>query len=294
MAEMSLSGVDIEYETFGDHLKPAVLLVMGLGGSHVVWPDKLCHGLAEAGFHVVKFDNRDVGRSSKLDHLGTPDLMALMGAVMKGERPSAPYSLSDMARDAVLLLDGLEIERAHIVGASMGGMIAQLIAIEHGDIAMSLTSIMSHNGEQGKYQGRPEATATLMTPLPDNRRETLIAAQMKTWRTIGSPGYPAGEAELRTLAERVVDQGTSATGFARQLAAILAAPSRAEALGALRLPTMILHGADDPLVPVQAAYDMAEIMPRARLRVIPGMGHDFTEALAEVYLRELTDFFKAA
>lgn len=288
MARAKANGIELEYETFGQADNPTILLIMGFGAQLVLWRDSLCHGLAEAGYHVIRYDNRDVGLSSKIEEGGVPDIGEAMMALAEGRAFDAPYLLSDMALDGVGLLDALGIETAHIVGASMGGMIAQLIAANHSDRVRSLTSIMSTSGDPRLPEGKPEAMAVLVTPVEDpTDREAVIANSMNIWRTIGSPGYPASDEELRDIASRAVDRCVYLPGISRQLAAIIASGPRTEILPTITAPTLVIHGADDPLIPVEAGKHTAELIPEASLRIIDGMGHDFPEALVPVHIESI-------
>jgi pimeloyl-ACP methyl ester carboxylesterase len=278
MPRVEANGIELEYERFGRAGDPALLLVMGLGAQMILWHDEFCAALAERGFEVVRYDNRDVGRSTWLEEAGMPDVMGALAAAAARRPIDAPYRLSDMAADAAGLLDALELEAAHVVGASMGGMIAQTLALEHPARVRTLTSIMSTTGHPDLPPARPEAMALLMTPVPPER-EAQIARSVQASRVIGSPGYPSDEAELRALAERAFERGVNPPGFARQLVAILASGSRRDALRAVRTPTLVIHGADDPLVPVEAGRDTAASVPGAELLEIPGMGHDLPRAL---------------
>jgi len=270
--------MEIEYQTFGDPADPTLLLVMGLGGQMILWHEEFCEALAARGHHVVRFDNRDVGLSTKLDHAGLPDVMGALSAVAQGRPIDAPYRLRDMADDAAGLLDALDLESAHVVGASMGGMIAQTLAIEHPDRVLTLTSIMSTTGEPGLPQARPEAMGALLTPAP-TERAAAIEHGLRLWRTIGSPGFPFDEREVRERAALAFDRGQSPAGVARQLVAILASGSRRAALASVRAPTLVIHGAADPLIPVEAGRATAAAVPGAELLVIDGMGHDLPRAL---------------
>lgn len=294
MPQAQANCLTLEYESFGEANRqagrPSVLLIMGVGCQLVMWPDSFCTGLAELGYHVIRYDNRDVGLSSKIDEAGVPDLMAAVTAQLSGAPVTAPYSLDDMADDAAALLDALGIARAHVVGASMGGMIAQLAAIRHPGKVASLTSIMSTTGNPDLPPARPEAMAALLTPPADTSRDSLIAHGMNMWRVIGSPAYPASEEELRAAVARSVDRMVCPEGFARQVVAILAAPARNDALRQLDVPALVLHGADDPLVPVDGGRDTAQSIPGCRLEIIEGMGHDFTQALVPVYLDKVGGF----
>ncbi|GGD03841.1 alpha/beta fold hydrolase [Pyruvatibacter mobilis] len=290
MPQAEANGLSIEYETFGDRANPALLLIMGVGCQLIMWPEDLCQGLADRGFFVIRYDNRDIGLTTKMDDAGAPDIMAALTAQLSGEPVKAPYSLDDMADDAAALLKTLGIDRAHIVGASMGGMIAQLVAIRHPEITKSLTSIMSTTGNPDLPAAKDEAMGALLTPPADTSRESLIAQGVTMWKVIGSPKYPATEEELTTLAARNVDRSICPEGFGRQVLAILSAPARNEALAKLSVPAMVLHGADDPLVPVEGGKDTADAIPGARLEIIDGMAHDFTQALVPVYLDKIGGF----
>jgi pimeloyl-ACP methyl ester carboxylesterase len=291
MPQVRANAVDIEYESFGEPSDPVILLIMGLGGQLTLWPETFCRSLAARGFRVIRFDNRDAGKSTHFVAAGAPNIGALMADAASGKPVQTPYALDDMAKDAIGLLDALGVARAHIVGASMGGMIAQLVAAHHPARAKSLISIMSSTGRRDLPPGRPEAMAALMTPLPSDSREDRIAASMKTWRIIGSPGFPATDAELRADAERDIDRiPYEPTGMARQMAAILVAPPRNGVLKSVSAPTLVIHGADDPLVPVEAGRDTAASIPGAELVVVPGMGHDITVALTPVLERHVGDF----
>ncbi len=285
------NGIDIAYESFGRLTDPAILLVMGFSGALVGWPDSLCEGLAAKGFRVIRFDNRDIGRSTHLEALGRPDLGALIAEARAGRPVAAPYALDDMAADAVGLLDALGIDRAHIVGASMGGMIAQLVAIHHPARTKSLVSIMSTTGRRDLPPGKPEAFAALMTPPASPGREDRIARSLAVWRVIGSPGFPATDAELTAYVTRSADYAPyDPIGIARQMAAALAAPPRNDRLRSVRLPALVIHGDADPLIPVSGGEDTAASIPGAELLIVPGMAHDFRESLVPVYLKAIGDF----
>jgi pimeloyl-ACP methyl ester carboxylesterase len=273
MPQADANGLRFEYETFGSAAAAPLLLIMGLGAQMILWPEEFCEQLAARGRYVVRFDNRDVGLSSKLGHLGMPDAMKLAAAAMMRQRIEAPYLLADMAADTAALLAALGIERAHIVGASMGGMIAQQFAIDHPEKTRTLTSIMSTTGNPDLPPARPEAMQALLTPTPPDR-DAAIERGVGVFRTIGSPGFPFDEEMFRQQAARAFDRCFYPEGVVRQLAAILASGSRNEKLRGLAVPALVIHGADDPLVPVAGGLDTAESIPGARLLVIEGMGHD--------------------
>jgi len=291
MPQVRANGIDIEYESFGRDGDPLILLIMGFAAQLILWPEALCLGLAAKGFRVVRFDNRDVGKSTHFAGLAAPDSRALFAEIMAGRRPDVPYSLDDMADDGVGLMDALRVERAHIVGASMGGMIAQLVAINHPDRTKSLTSIMSTTGRRDLPAGNRETLSVLFQPPKSSSRDDLIDASMLVQKALSSPGFPASEAEMRLTAERRTDRAPfDPGGLARQSAALIAAPPRNALLRELRCPTLVLHGADDPVIPAAAAKDTAESIPGAELVIVPGMGHDFAAALVPVYLKHIGDF----
>ncbi len=291
MTQVRANGIDVEFESFGKETDPVVLLIMGFSGQLTLWPVDFCQGLAAKGFRVIRFDNRDVGKSTHLIDAGVPNVGELAAKIAAGQPAKPPYTLDDMAADAVGLLGALGVDKAHIVGASMGGMIAQLVAINHPARTKSLTSIMSNTGRRDLPPGKPEAMAALTAPVPSNSREDRIAAGMRTWQIIGSPGYPATEAELRANAERDVDRVPfEPTGTIRQMAAIMTAAPRNDRLKGLKTAALVIHGADDPLVPVEGGKDTAASIPGAELIIVPGMGHDFTDALSPVLLKHVGDF----
>jgi len=291
MPQAQANGITIEYESFGRAGDPTVLLIMGLGGQMTMWPVAFCKGLAERGFRVIRFDNRDIGKSTHLTNLGTPNVPEAMMKLMSGQPFAAPYHLEDMAQDAAALLDALGIENAHIVGASMGGMIAQIVAAKHPKHTRSLVSIMSTTGNRSLPQAKPEAMAALMTPPASDSREDRIAAGMKVWRVIGSPGYPATDGELREAVTREIDRVPyDPAGFARQFVAIVAATPRNDILKSVTCPALVIHGAADPLVPVEGGKDTAASIPGAQLTIVPGMAHDFTDALVPIYLEHVGAF----
>jgi pimeloyl-ACP methyl ester carboxylesterase len=262
-------GIELAYETFGDPERPLVLLVMGLGTQMLAWQDDFCAGLAARDLFVVRFDNRDVGLSTHLHDAPTPDI----GAVFAGDRSTVPYTLSDMAADTVGLIKALGRDRAHLVGASMGGMIAQTMAIEQPERVASLTSIMSTTGDRRVGDATPAAVQVLMAP-PAQTRDAVIERALAGWRVIGSPGFPRDEDELRERAGRAFDRAHDPPGVGRQFAAILASGDRTAGLRALRTPTLVIHGREDPLVRLSGGEATASAIPGAELVVIDGMGHD--------------------
>jgi pimeloyl-ACP methyl ester carboxylesterase len=276
MAELTAraDGIEIVYETFGDPADPTVLLIMGLGVQMLGWDAEFCELLAGRGFQVVRFDNRDVGRSTKIEGGPGADVMAAAA----GDTSSASYTLDDMADDCIGLLDHLEVESAHVVGASQGGMIAQTVAIRHPGRVLSLTSIMSTTGDRAVGQPHPEAIPALLTRPPANRDE-FVESVVAAWRVIGSPGFEADEERLRERARASFDRGYHPDGTARQLVAILASGDRTEALRRLDVPTSVIHGTDDLLVDVSGGKATVAAVPDAKLELIEGMGHDLPREL---------------
>jgi pimeloyl-ACP methyl ester carboxylesterase len=273
------NGLEIVYDTFGEASDPPMLFIMGLGQPMIAWDEEFCAAFAAQGYWVIRFDNRDVGLSTQFDGTGVPDLPALMQAVAQGQAAQVPYTLRDMAEDAVGLLDALGIESAHVVGASLGGMIAQEMAIHSPDRVRTLTSIMSTTGAPDLPPSKPEAMAVLLAPPPMDRAGYLEYS-VQTWRVLNGPVLPLDEDFVRARAERTFDRGLRPAGTARQLAAVLTSPSRREALRSLQVPTLVIHGDADPLVPVEAGIDTAEAIPGAQLMVVEGMGHNIPVVVA--------------
>ena len=279
MARAKANGIEIEYEATGDKKNPALLLVMGLGAQLTIWPDKLFSGLADRGFYVIRFDNRDTGLSTNFASWGQANIPAALQRAMKGEKVDAPYHLNDMAADAVGLLDALGVDKAHMVGASMGGMIVQIVAGLYPQRARSMVSIYSTSGRPGLPQGKPEALAILGSVPENETREARVVHGMKLRRTIGSPGYPTPEAELRAFVEKNVDRSWYPEGAMRQYQSIIASGDRVELLKTIKVPTLVMHGEDDPLLPVAGGRDVAKLVPGAQLQTIAGWGHDFPPQL---------------
>jgi len=284
-------GLRIAVEDQGPRTGPVVLLIMGLGMQLIAWPQPLVQSLRDQGFRVVRFDNRDIGLSQGFDDAGVPS-MALAALRYALHLPvHSPYRLADMAQDAVAVLDALGIAQAHVCGASMGGMIAQIVAAKHGGHARSMTSIMSTTGRPGLPQAAPEVQAALITPPADNGREGRIAHFKTMFTTIGSPGFRATEAELDALAAAVVDRAPyDPAGIARQLVAIMSSEPRHELLKGVTCPALVLHGEARVMVKIEGGKDTAASIPGATFVGVPGMGHDFTEALMPVFLEHVGGF----
>jgi pimeloyl-ACP methyl ester carboxylesterase len=273
MAQVDSNGIQIEYETFGKPDSPALLLIIGLADQLISWDEKLCHQLAEKGHYVIRFDNRDAGLSSKIEEAGEPDIMKIIEALMKGETIDPPYTIEDMAADTVGLMDALGIEKAHICGMSMGGMIAQTIALNYPKRVLSLISIYSGTGDPEEPQPKPEAMQLLLTPSPEER-DAYIKFGVKLFTTISGPGFPYDEEWLRRHMAQAYDRSFCPQGAARQLVAIFTQKNRKPALKSLATPTLVIHGSDDPLVRVECGKNTAAAIPGAKLMIIDGMGHD--------------------
>jgi pimeloyl-ACP methyl ester carboxylesterase len=274
-----VGAIKLCYETFGDDSAPPVLLVMGLAAQMINWHDELCEQIAARGFHVIRFDNRDVGRSTILSEAPIPTRRQLLLRDKRG----ASYSLDEMAGDAVGLLDELGVDSAHVVGASMGGMISQLIALNHRERVRSLVSIMSTTGNRRVGRPAPRMIAMLLR-RPARDRAGYIEDFVRTFTAIGSRTNPPDPADLRELAGRAFDRGYHPAGTARQLAAINVAPDRTPRLRELDLPTTVIHGTEDRLVAPSGGRATAAAIPHARLLLLDGMGHDLPRALWPQFL----------
>lgn len=277
-------GVELAYESMGDKNAPPVILIMGLGAQMHVWPTSLCYRLVNAGYRVIRFDNRDTGHSSNFNEHGNPSLIRVWLGRRFKRKPRVPYTLKDMSRDVIALMDELDLDSAHLVGASMGGMIAQILAAKKRKRVRSLTSIMSSataprvpiNQLQVLLQlaRRPAASSR-----EEVNREEHIRYITRMNRIVGSPGFPMSEDELQRLAETSWERSTSPLGFKRQLTAITHAGDRRRFLQRIKARTLVIHGADDPLIPVKMGIETASLIPKAKLKIVLGMGHNFPEAL---------------
>jgi pimeloyl-ACP methyl ester carboxylesterase len=287
-----VNGLSLEYGITGDPAHPVVLLVMGLGMPAAMWPDAFIETIVAQGYRVVHFDNRDCGGSSRLVDQPVPNIPAAIVRALLRLKVRAPYDLTDMASDAAGVMDAAGIQRAHVVGVSMGGMIAQVLAAQHPERVRSLTSIMSSTGNPrprialGK---RHALQALLRRPPPDATMDGIVDHLVHVFGVIGSPGFPQAADALRPHLERVVRRGLYPDGTTRQLAAILASGDRRALLRSITAPTLVIHGADDPLVPVAAGRDTAACIPGARLDVIAGMGHDFPPELMTRIARDIVE-----
>ncbi|MEZ5078624.1 MAG: alpha/beta fold hydrolase [Solirubrobacterales bacterium] len=276
------NGIELDYQEMGDPAGEPLLLVMGLSLQMIAWDEEFCSLLADRGFRVIRFDNRDVGRSTRFDAAGVPTRFEMLS----GRRAPAAYLLPDLAHDSFGLLDHLGIESAHLVGASMGGMVVQQMAIERPGRVRSLVSVMSTTGSRRVPPPRPRVMRALLGPPPSGR-EAMIERAVQTFRVIGSPGFPFEEARLRELAGESFDRGFNPAGVARQLHAILASGNRTRGLGRLALPATVIHGASDPLVRPAGGRATARAIPGARLRMVEGMGHDLPRQLWESFAEDI-------
>lgn len=283
----NLGTIEIEYEILGEPDARPLLIIRGLGTQRIQWDPRFCEKLLEGGHRLVMFDNRDAGLSTHLRAAGRPDLAQVMQAVATGEPAPVPYTLDDMADDVVGLMDAIGIETAHVAGMSMGGMIAQTLAIRHGSRLRSLISVMSTTGNPEVPPPTPAALEALMSPAP-NDRSAYIEHHIATSRVIGSPGYPTDEGERRDIAGRVFDRAFDPNGVARQFAAVQAHGNRRPRLASVTTPTLVIHGTDDPLVPVEGGRDTAAAIPGADLLEIPGMGHDLPPGLFDILADAIT------
>jgi pimeloyl-ACP methyl ester carboxylesterase len=293
MPQIEANGIKLEYEVTGDPAAPPVLLIMGLGAQLTRWPEPFHRALTDAGFRVIRYDNRDVGRSTRMTHLGVPSLPAAALRAALGLPVRAPYDLGDLTADAVGLLDALGIRSAHVVGASMGGMIAQILAARHAGRVRGLVSIMSTSG----HRGLPGPSvglrlALIRRPEPQAGRERIIEASIALYKRIASPGYPPDDQVLREQIASDFDRSYYPAGVGRQLLAILASGSRAPILGQITAPTLIQHGAEDPLVPVAAAHDLHRRIRGSRLEIFPGMGHDLPRALVPALTGQIIEHLR--
>jgi pimeloyl-ACP methyl ester carboxylesterase len=273
--------IELEYDHFGNPTDPALLLIMGFTAQMVAWEEEFCQQLANRGHFVIRFDNRDCGLSTKLHGVPSNSDAVIMAAMMETEMPPVPYTLSDMAADAMKVLDHLNIERAHIMGASMGGMIAQTVAIEHPHRVKTLISVMSQPGELTVGQPTQEAMELIVTPAPSDRDEYIAFAPK--WQLWQSKKYRSDEVSRRN-AIRDFDRSNYPEGGPRQMAAIYASGSRAEGLQKLEVPTLVIHGTDDQLITPSGGERTAELIPNSTLLMVEDMGHDMPQPLWPFYL----------
>lgn len=288
------NGIEIELEDTGGAGRPVVLLIMGLNMQLIAWPDNFVRGLVTAGFRVVRFDNRDAGLSTQFDEAGTRNLLWQGLRYRFGLPVQSAYTLQDMAQDAIGVLDALDIRRAHVIGASMGGMIAQRVAATAPERVASLVSLMSSSGARGLPGPRADVVAQTMRRPSGHDEAALIAHSMRLVRLIAGPYYPPDEAALRERLTKAMRRAHRPNGLMRQIAAVAADADRAALLARIACPTLVLHGDVDPLVPIACGQDTVRRIPGARFVVIPGMGHDLTPQLADILLSQMVPFLKSA
>jgi pimeloyl-ACP methyl ester carboxylesterase len=282
---VNANGIEICYQSLGDDDAPVILLIMGLGMQLVAWPDEFCRRLVEQGFRVIRFDNRDTGRSTRILWRQRPRLLLAIARGLLGLPVPAPYLLADMADDAVGLLDALQVPRAHIVGVSLGGMVGQCLAARHPQRVLSLCSIMSATGNWRSSLGKPTALRQLFgRPAKPDCLRSRADHLLRVFSVIGSPGFPSDAVELRRHVERGLRRAYHPRGQAQQLLAVIAAGDRRRELASIRVPTLVVHGADDPLLPVSAGRETARLIPGARLQIIEGMGHDLAPGVQALLL----------
>jgi pimeloyl-ACP methyl ester carboxylesterase len=289
--QVKANGITIAYEILGPEDRETVLLIMGAGAQLTAWHDELCTELVKRNFQVIRFDNRDIGLSTHFDAAGMPDFAAVVAAAKAGKPAPLPYTLYDMAKDAVGLMDALDIKKAHIAGPSMGGMIAQIIAAEHPDRTLSLTSIMASSGKPGvPLFAKPEVLTKIPPPGPGGDKKAYIERQIKLLQQIGSPRAPIDEKVLREWVVRDVERSFHPAGESRHAAASLFAvyEDRRAKLRTIKAPTVVVQGEDDPLVPLEACRDVAANIPGAEFRLLPGMGHVFPPALVKDFADAIT------
>jgi len=285
MPQVKANGLDIYYESHGPADAEPILLIMGLGAQMSRWSPEMIRKLVAAGHRVIAFDNRDVGLTEKLDGAGAPDIREVVAAVSQGRKPPVAYTLDEMAADAAGLLEALGIDRAHIVGASMGGMIAQLVAADYPERTASLTSIMSSTGNPGLPRAKPEAIARLNTPAPNPNEdlEAFLESSVEGAKVMAGT-YPVDAAKVRADALATFHRNYYPVGFQRQYAGIMASPDRRPKLATITAPTVVIHGDADPLVPLEGGRDTAENIPGAELIIVPGVGHEMPLPVLDVFV----------
>ncbi len=285
MAKIESNGLQLEIETFGDASNPPILLIIGLSCQLIHWHFAFCRKLADQGYYVIRFDNRDTGLSTKFHSAGVPDLQEILTAMMLGLNPDIAYSLDDMARDTVGILDALAIDKAHVCGMSMGGMIAQCVAVHFPDRLLSLTSIYSTTGNPALPPPKPEAME-IVYKQPPPEKNAYIRHMVEVNRVLTGKGAPYDEKYNMSMAEEAFDRSYYPEGVARQVAAIMTQKNRKEKLAALNVPTLIIHGDDDPLVDLACGKDTAEAISGSKMIVMEGMGHDLP-VLSNPYWSEI-------
>lgn len=281
---LKVNGVELAYDSFGNENDEVILLIAGLGTQMIRWTDSFCHLLAAQGFRVIRFDNRDVGCSTHFSHYPTIDFDALAATLISGKRPDIPYTLDDMSNDAIGLLDALSIDRAHFIGRSMGGMIAQIASSEYPERVLSLTSIMSSSGNPTLPQTSPDVMGMMTKPAPNPFEDEagFLAHSVSFAKRIAGTGYPFEEDTYRALILEEVHRAYDPGGVGRQMAAIAVSGDRRPRLATIKVPTLVIHGMDDPLFVPACGEDTAYVIPGAELMLVDGMGHDLPHQLYKV------------
>ena len=293
--QVNANGLTLEYESLGSESDPALILIMGLGAQLVRWPLPLCEKLVAEGFRVIRFDNRDIGLSTKLRDQPVPSLATLMAQRMAGLPMKVPYTLADMARDTVGLMDALHVRQAHLVGTSMGGMIAQIVAADCPHRVLSLTSIMSTSGNRALPLPTPAASAIVMSRAPHpSCLEAYVQHGLRAMRVLGSPAAEWDEQRVRDRLISEANRSYYPDGFARQMAAVVASGDRRASLRHIKAPTMVVHGAEDPLVPLACGRDTAANIADAEFRIVPGMGHDLPPMFYDTLVDAIASVAKRA
>ncbi len=294
MPRAQANGIELEYETLGDRESGRPLVILrGLGTQMIQWAPEFREGLVERGHFLVTFDNRDVGKSQWFDDAGVPEIAEIAAAVKEGRDPGLPYTLHDMADDVAGLLDFLELETAHIAGMSMGGMLTTVVGYRHPTRVRSLVPVMASTGNPALPPPTPAAMEALMSPAP-RERAAFIEHHVRTSKAIASPGYPTADAARADMAGRVYDRAFHPEGTARQYLAIGASGDRRKEIATITAPTLVIHGLDDPLVPVEGGRDIAATIPGAELMEVPGMGHDLPIGLCDTLADAIADHTRKA
>ncbi len=281
MKILKVNGVDLAYNSYGDESDEAILLIAGLGTQMIRWTVPFCQELVDLGYRVIRFDNRDAGFSTHFTGYPVPDFGALAAILRAGQRPHVPYTLDDMAKDTVNLLDALCVDRAHLVGRSMGGMIAQIVASQYPERVASLTSIMSSTGNPALPQAAADVIAMMTRPKPHPASDEcgFLAHSLTFARRITGNGHPFDEQNHRALIQEEIRRGYDPSAFARQLAAIAVTGDLRPRLAAIKAPTLVVHGIDDPLILPACGKDTASSIPNAEFMLVAGMGHDLPSSL---------------
>ena len=276
------NGIDINYDYFGDPAHPAIVLIMGLATQKIFWDSEFCQQLADHGFWVIRFDNRDIGKSTWMKEAKPSSIWSFMLNILLHKKIKSAYQLTDMAADTLSLMDALDIKKAHVIGASMGGMIAQLLAIQAPQRILSLTSIMSTTGDRSLPRAS-NSTLLKLLAAPAKNAQDYVAQGIKIWQLLHAAHYPFETAKITQLLQQSWQRGFNAAGVSRQLSAILASADRTAQLASLNLPALVIHGEQDPLLPLACGLATANAIPQARLKVYAGMGHTIPrECLQEV------------